>query len=162
MWPYHLGLRGKLWLQRRTSSEPHWTEVMEGWTIGGWPASDPWMPPGSPAIVDCTCELPRRHEQLPYFLLPTWDTHGPDPVLIEDAVQWAAQQRRAGHPVFVHCAHGHGRSTVVLCAALVEFGIAKTFEEAFQLIQNERPRVKLNVRQRKALEDWALARTRKL
>ena len=31
MWPYHLGLRGKLWLQRRTSSEPHWTEVMEGW-----------------------------------------------------------------------------------------------------------------------------------
>ena len=125
-------------------------------------------------------------------------------------MQWAAQQRRAGHPVFVHCAHGHGRSTVVLCAALVgycaclqtaeqivqalagadlvlglnvhaclaefysppaqrlcwltqvEFGIAKTFEEAFQMIKGKRPRVKLNVRQRKALEDWALARTRKL
>lgn len=29
-----------------------------------------------PAPADCTCELPRRHEQLPYFLLPTWDTHG--------------------------------------------------------------------------------------
>ena len=58
---------------------------------------------------------------------------GPDPVLIEDAVQWAAQQRRAGHPVFVHCAHGHGRSTVVLCAALV--GCCACLQTAKQVVQ---------------------------
>ena len=43
--------------------------------IGGWPSSQRWMPPGNPSIVDCTCELPRRHNNT-YLCLPTWDTHG--------------------------------------------------------------------------------------
>ena len=34
------------------------------------------MPQGSPAILDCTCELPRMQRQLPYLNLPVWDTHG--------------------------------------------------------------------------------------
>ena len=43
--------------------------------IGGWPSSPKWMPPGNPSVVDCTCELPRRHNNT-YLCLPTWDTHG--------------------------------------------------------------------------------------
>jgi len=31
LWPYHVGLRGKLWIQRRTSTEPHWTLITDGW-----------------------------------------------------------------------------------------------------------------------------------
>ena len=43
--------------------------------IGGWPSSRKWMPPGNPSVVDCTCELPRHHNNT-YLCLPTWDTHG--------------------------------------------------------------------------------------
>ena len=34
-------------------------------------------------------------------------------------MQWALQQRAAGRPVLVHCAHGHGRSATVLAAILI-------------------------------------------
>jgi len=30
-WPYHVGLRSKLWIQRRISTEPHWTLITDGW-----------------------------------------------------------------------------------------------------------------------------------
>ena len=31
LWPYHVGLRSKLWIQRRASTEPHWTLITDGW-----------------------------------------------------------------------------------------------------------------------------------
>ncbi|KAL3153932.1 hypothetical protein ABBQ32_013494 [Trebouxia sp. C0010 RCD-2024] len=159
LWPYHTGLRTKLWVQRRTSTEPHWTLITDGWYIGGWPSSSKWMPPGNPSIVDCTCELPRRHSNT-YLCLPTWDTHAPDVQLVEDGVKWLLQQRQHGRPVYVHCAHGHGRSTVVLCAALVASGYANSFEEAFQQVRAQRPRVKLNYRQRRTLIECAERRSK--
>jgi len=85
---------------------------------------------------------------------------GPDVQLIEDGVKWLLEQRAEERPVYVHCAHGHGRSTVVLCAALVAAGHANSFEEAFQEVQQLRPRVKLNYRQRKALIEWAERRSK--
>ncbi|DBB06424.1 hypothetical protein WJX77_007711 [Trebouxia sp. C0004] len=159
LWPYHVGLRSKLWIQRRISTEPHWTLITDGWYIGGWPSSSKWMPPGNPSIVDCTCELPRRHNNT-YLCLPTWDTHGPDVQLIEDGVKWLLEQRAEERAVYVHCAHGHGRSTVLLCAALVAAGHANSLEGAFQEVQQLRPRVKLNYRQRKALVKWAERRSK--
>lgn len=75
--------------------------------------------------------------------------------LVEKGVQWLLKQRQEGRPVYVHCAHGHGRSTVVLCAALVASGHANSFEEAFQEVRQLRPRVKLNYRQRRTLVEWA-------
>ncbi len=44
--------------------------------LGGWPASPNMLPEGAPAILDCTCELPRVQRHLPYDNLPIWDTHG--------------------------------------------------------------------------------------
>ena len=44
--------------------------------LGGWPASLAMTPKGDPAILDCTCELPRMQRHLPYLNLPVWDTHG--------------------------------------------------------------------------------------
>ncbi len=85
---------------------------------------------------------------------------GPDVQLIEDGVKWLLEQRAEDRPVYVHCAHGHGRSTVVLCAALVAAGHANSFVEAFQEVQQLRPRVKLNHRQRKALVEWAERRSK--
>lgn len=79
---------------------------------------------------------------------------------VEEGVEWLLQQRAQGRPVYVHCAHGHGRSTVVLCAALVASGHANTFQEAFDAVKALRPRVKLNHRQRRTLVEWAERRSK--
>ena len=85
---------------------------------------------------------------------------GPSVERVEEGVEWLLQQRAAGRPVYVHCAHGHGRSTVVLCAALVASGYAETFQEAFDEVKALRPRVKLNYRQRRTLVQWAERRSK--
>jgi protein-tyrosine phosphatase len=41
---------------------------------------------------------------------------------IDRGVKWALEQHVAGQPVLVHCAHGHGRSLVLMCAILVVNG----------------------------------------
>jgi hypothetical protein len=86
------------------------------------------MPPGDPAIIDCTCEFPRLKGfsgGLPYMCVPTWDTRSPQPGDIEHAVKWACRKRDLNRPIFVHCAYGNYHSslhfhfasisTVVLC-----------------------------------------------
>jgi protein-tyrosine phosphatase len=73
-------------------------------------------------------------------------------------VQWAAQQRAAGRPVLVHCAHGHGRSATVLCAILIAEGQARGIGDAEAMLKAERPRVRLNYRQRGALKAWLAGR----
>lgn len=74
---------------------------------------------------------------------------------IEEGVQWALKQKQARHSVYVHCAHGHGRSNVMLCAALVADGTASNFTAAHRIVQRARPKAKLNARQRQALVDWS-------
>lgn len=73
-------------------------------------------------------------------------------------MQWAAQQRAAGRPILVHCAHGHGRSATVLCAILIAEGRARGVDEAEAMLKAERPRVRLNWRQRQALKQWLAQR----
>ena len=43
---------------------------------------------------------------------------------LDKAVEWALTQRAQGRGVYVHCAHGHGRSNVVLSVALMAAGTA--------------------------------------
>lgn len=59
------------------------------------------------------------------------------------------------HPILVHCAHGRGRSTTVLVAALVASGCFATWEGAFAHCKSKRPCVKLNAKMRAALTTWA-------
>jgi len=33
--------------------------IVEGLYLGGWPFLSKHLPPGSPSVIDCTCELPR-------------------------------------------------------------------------------------------------------
>ena len=73
---------------------------------------------------------------------------------IDRGVNWALEQRSAGRPVLVHCAHGHGRSLVVMCAVLVVNGQAGDFLEAYMMVKAARPKVRLNGRQHRALVEW--------
>ncbi|KAF8403281.1 hypothetical protein HHK36_011383 [Tetracentron sinense] len=88
--------------------EAPYSEICEGLYVGGWPSSLDKLPPNDPAIIDCTCELPRNValSRNPYLCIPTWDTRAPRPLEIEYAVRWACQQRAKKRPVFIHCAHG--------------------------------------------------------
>lgn len=117
--------------------------------IGGWPSSTRQLPLGGKnvAVVDVTAELPATARGAAYRCLPVWDTTAPTCVQIAGAAAWALEQRAQGRAVFVHCAHGHGRSCVVLVALLVAAGLAADDREAYAMIKAQRPRVRLNEHQ---------------
>lgn len=79
---------------------------------------------------------------------------GPTAELIEEGVRWALQQRKRGQSIYVHCAHGHGRSATVLCACLIEEGKAGLLEDGIELMKSKRPKVKMNARQKRCLRQW--------
>ncbi|EFN58779.1 hypothetical protein CHLNCDRAFT_56882 [Chlorella variabilis] len=158
LWPYHVGLRAKLALQRRFSSEPSFDQVTPDHYIGAWPSEQNLVPTVHPAVLDVTCELPLQLAPPAYLNLAVWDTHAPTPAQIDQGVQWAMQQRAAGRPILVHCAHGHGRSATVLGAILIAEGVAKGAADAEAVMKAERPRVRLNRRQRAALKQWVAER----
>lgn len=106
--PYLLSIKAYVHLRRSHSSEPLYTEVGEGLFVGAWPCTRADLPPGYPAIIDCTCELARSKccLEMPYLCVRTWDTRGPQPGDIESAVRWAIRKRGQNLPVFIHCAFG--------------------------------------------------------
>lgn len=106
--PYLYFVRAFSALRRLLSGEDPYSKVCEGVYVGGWPSSPEKLPPGDPAILDCTCELPRRSvfSGHSYLCVRTWDTRAPQPGEIESAVKWACRKRAQNKPVFVHCAYG--------------------------------------------------------
>lgn len=106
--PYLYFVRFFSMLRRFFSGEEPYSEICEGVYVGGWPYSLDNLPPGNPAIIDCTCEFPRISELKghSYFCVPTWDTRAPQPGEIESAVKWACRKRAQNRPIFVHCAYG--------------------------------------------------------
>jgi protein-tyrosine phosphatase len=51
--------------------------------------------------------------------------------------------------VLVHCAYGHGRSVAVAIAAMVEEGLAGTWEEAHARVLAVRPLARMTAAQRR-------------
>jgi protein-tyrosine phosphatase len=82
------------------------------------------------------------------------DTHAPGPAAIEEAVAWSLTELKSGRELYVHCAHGHGRSATLLAAILIADGQAKTADEAVAVMRQARPKVRLNKKQRAALLGW--------
>ncbi|XP_051140169.1 uncharacterized protein LOC127257748 [Andrographis paniculata] len=145
-------------IRRSRCRDAPYTEISQGLYVGGWPDSLEKLPPGDPAIVDCTCELPRNkwlHENS-YLCIPTWDSRAPRIEQIEVAVAWACEKRTHNTPVFIHCAHGHGRSVTVMCAVLVALELADDWKIAEKMIKEKRPCIYLNALHRAALKEWTL------
>lgn len=155
--PYLYFVRAFSALRRKKSGEPPYSEITEGLYVGGWPSTPEKLPPGNPAVIDCTCELPRKLEVSghAYLCIPTWDTRSPQPADIESAVKWACRKRAQQIPVFIHCAYGHGRSVAVMCALLVALGVADDWKDAEKLIKAKRPYIRMNALHRQALEEWS-------
>lgn len=130
------------------------SEVQPGWYVGSCQSHKlhkEWS-----AVIDLTSEFPETciNQTRSYLNIPTWDGVPCSPTQLEEAANFAVQARRHGD-VLVHCAHGRGRSTTVMCACLVKAGLFKTWLEAFEEgIQPFRPCCKLNRRMRQALAQW--------
>mmetsp|Transcript_4276 Transcript_4276/g.7127 ORF Transcript_4276/g.7127 Transcript_4276/m.7127 type:complete len:273 (+) Transcript_4276:48-866(+) len=128
------------------------SEVQPGWWVGGCYGHELNKEWGG--IVDLTVEFPERMITKSYLSVPTWDGVPATPAQLEDAAIFAVKARAQGD-VMVHCAHGRGRSTTVMCACLVKAGLFPTWQEAFEKgIKPFRPVCKLNGLMRKALTAW--------
>lgn len=163
--PFHVFVRLYVYLKRwkrRGRKEPAYDEVAPGLFLGGWPDSHKRMPPGKPAVVDCTCELPRRSfvfaKDQPYLCIPSWDTRAPLPAEMDAAVRWACERRAEKRPVLVHCAFGHGRSASVICAVLIGLGLTEDWKTAEKMVKEKRPHSRMNAFQRGHLEEWYKSR----
>mmetsp|Transcript_4023 Transcript_4023/g.11534 ORF Transcript_4023/g.11534 Transcript_4023/m.11534 type:complete len:248 (-) Transcript_4023:85-828(-) len=156
--PFQAAIRAKLWYKRHVGSEPLYSHIADRWYVGGWPkASDIQLlegkEPQSAAVLDCTCELPRKTDR-PYLCIATWDTHAPTVEGFERGVKFALEKRDEGRSVLVHCAHGHGRSVAMLCAILIAEGKVQSVDEAESFIKKKRPRARLNRNQKENLIKW--------
>uniref|UniRef100_A0A7S1ZW92 Tyrosine specific protein phosphatases domain-containing protein n=1 Tax=Trieres chinensis TaxID=1514140 RepID=A0A7S1ZW92_TRICV len=130
------------------------SEVQPGWWVGGCYAHELDRDWGG--VIDLTVEFPERLEgrTASYMLVPTWDGVPPTPEQLEEAADFAVEARKKGD-VIVHCAHGRGRSTTVMCACLVRAGLFPTWEEAFEKgIKPGRSVCKLNRAMKSALTEW--------
>ncbi len=133
---------------------PTASEVQPGWYVGGMYADKLNKTWGG--IVDLTVEFPERciNSTQSYKLVASWDGVPPPPEKIEEAATFAVEARKKGD-VLVHCAHGRGRSTTLMCAALVKAGLFSNWEEAFEKgIKPQRTVCKLNRRMRNSLAEW--------
>ena len=103
-WPYHAGLRAKLALQRKMSSEDSWNKVGDNYYLGSWPSEEALVPAVHPAVLDVNCELPLQVKPPAYLMLPVWDTHSKYRSKL-DCISYAGSHQRQLHQ---ECAaHAH-------------------------------------------------------
>jgi protein-tyrosine phosphatase len=138
----------------RKGSVPVASEIIPGWWVGGCYSNELGKKWGG--VIDLTVEFPEKciESTDEYLLIPSWDGVPATPAELEKAAVFAVQARKKGD-VLIHCAHGRGRSTTVMCAALVKAGFFNTWEEAFEKgIKPKRSVCKLNSSMKKALAVW--------
>lgn len=128
-------------------------EVEIGWWVGGRYGAD--LNKNWAGTIDMTCEFPEGCAKTTarYLLLRCWDGVPPTPEELDQAATFGVECRKQGD-VMVHCAHGRGRSTTVMCACLVKAGLHPSWEAAFVAIKQKRAVVKLNKSMRAALTKW--------
>ena len=139
------------------------SEVLPGWWVGGCYGHEidtDWV-----AVIDLTVEFPESTftRTSAYLSIPTWDGVPASPAQLDEGATFAvnAIQHHQGDDgggagnVLVHCAHGRGRSTTMMCACLVKAGLYANWQEAFEKgIKPGRSVCKLNRRMQEALTQW--------
>ncbi len=85
--------------------------------------------------------------------LPTVDTRAISQDMLEDGVAWINQQLADGGRVYIHCAHGIGRSVLLACCVLVSMGYSA--QDALRLVKQKRRQAAPNQEQLNALVEFA-------
>lgn len=115
--------------------------------------------------VDITSEFPESRllvEHTEYRCILSLDAYYPRDMetyldVLEEAVRWHGL-------LYIHCAHGHGRSATFVCLVLLLKGEVSTIDEGIIYLKNLRPKVSVNHKQKEfALEIvryWNLRKAR--
>jgi len=156
--PFHIPTLIYTYIHTRMHEKtvPVASEVIPNWWVGGCYSHEidtDWA-----AVIDLTVEFPETtiNRTKGYMSVPTWDGVPASPAQLDEGANFALQAMQ-NHPgnILVHCAHGRGRSTTMMCACLVKAGLYSNWQEAFEKgIKPGRPVCKLNKRMREALAQW--------
>jgi protein-tyrosine phosphatase len=115
------------------------------------------------AVVDLrgeACDDPQllaRH-RIELLHLPTIDLAAVSPVMLQRGVAFVTGHLAAGRRVLAHCAHGIGRSALLVLCVLVERGHAPL--DALELAKQRRGRVSPSPAQYEAWAGWLAVRRR--
>ena len=145
------------------------SKVHDNWYLASYPHDDSVLPKEIKeqiankqkilVLVDLTCEHPRQVTSCSYYInVPSWDGHAPS---LEDMKRAMFVFNTIRHKegddkiiVLVHCAFGKGRSTMFLCALMVECGLFPTWLEAFEHVKKHRSIAHLGYEFRSQLDHW--------
>jgi len=145
--PYIVMLYGTWHLLRRASSEAPFVELTRGIFIGRRLLPNEYPPVTT--LVDLTAEL---DEYVPaganLLAFPILDGAPADPSMLREMARKIGTSRT---PIYLHCAQGHGRTSMVAAAVLLELGLAQSVKSALELIRMSRPGAKPNALQLEAL-----------
>jgi protein-tyrosine phosphatase len=104
-------------------------------------------------IEDKDDEAVLREHGITLLHLPTVDSRAVSQEMLEDGVAWVNQQLADGGRVYIHCAHGIGRSVLLACCVLVTMGYSA--QDALRLVKQKRPQAAPNQEQLDALVKFA-------
>ncbi len=151
LFPYIIYLSGIWRLLRLLKSENAVDRIDENLYIGRRLLSAE-LPDNIITVVDLTCEFsePRKIiNNTDYKNFKILDASAPNPEILTDFVK---KLSRINNTIYIHCAEGHGRTGLVATLLLVAKGKADTFQEAYEILKNKRPLIRLKRIQKKCAE----------
>ncbi|MGE0574865.1 phosphatase PAP2/dual specificity phosphatase family protein [Reyranella sp.] len=146
--PYRLGadMNVRLW----TRNDPPRIEIADGVWLGRFPRAAECRSVG--AVIDMTCEFPRRAFDGEWHCVPMLDLVAPEAASLRQAADRIESARRHG-PVLVCCALGYGRSAAALAVWMVLSGRATDPAAALARLKQARPRLAVNAEQVQAVTE---------
>lgn len=145
--PYLAPFYGIWHLLRLTLPEAPFAEVVPGFFLGRRLLLHEY--PRVKTLVDLTAEL---DEHIPsnadLFAFPILDGAPAPPAMLREMARKIASSPQ---PIYLHCAQGHGRTSMVAAAVLIELGVVQSVPEALEKIRMVRPGAKPNAIQLEAL-----------
>jgi hypothetical protein len=142
---------------RGTAEEANYSRIEDDLFMGGFVDSPP---PGTRAVLNlCEQEDPYQAEVHRWDPIPD-GSPAPELEWLRRQAEFVDRQRRAGLPVYVHCAAGISRSGLVVVAYLMQRD-GLTRDQALAYVRARRPRVNPNPAFMALLLEWeAELRTR--
>lgn len=135
LWPVLLGARINALLWTRRLEKP-WSVIAPNLLLGKRPSRAEWGELGEPYIV-CLC--PEIAPPAKASSVSILDLTFPSPQSLELATKSVQDALDRGERVLLCCALGYSRSVTVATAWMVQYGHAKTVDQAAALIREQHP-----------------------
>ena len=138
-------------VQLRLLGENPWDEVAPGVYVGRLVRADE-LPDDVVSVIDMTAEFledPAIRERFDYYCLPTLDGTA---LSLGSLLEFARIVVAAEGPLYVHCAAGHGRSSMVASIVLVTRELGPDVRAVEALMKKARPRVHIGRAQHRAAQ----------